>query len=152
VEITETSLHNNLGVVRSLMTSLRNQGVQVSLDDFGIGYSSLSQLRTLPFDRIKIDRSFVSTLCSNPDSAMIIGAITSIGDGMSLPMTAEGIESPEIVAALRAFGTFKGQGYLYGRPADATTVLHWLEEDRAAQAGPAALPAPGQVPSKRAAG
>lgn len=130
VEITETSLHNNVGVVRALMTSLRNQGVQVSLDDFGIGYSSLSQLRTLPFDRIKIDKSFVSSLISNPDSAMIIGAITSIGDGMGLPMTAEGIESHEVVAELRKYGAFKGQGYLYGRPADAATVLHWLHENR----------------------
>ena len=156
VEITETSLHNNLGVVRSLMTSLRNQGVQVSLDDFGIGYSSLSQLRTLPFDRIKIDRSFVSSLCTNPDSAMIINAITSIGDGMGLPITAEGIESPEVVDALKKYGAFKGQGYLYGRPADAATVLTWLEEDRGPQAGPAAGPAvptlPAHATGKRAIG
>ena len=152
VEITETSLHHNLGVVRSLMTSLRNQGVQVSLDDFGIGYSSLSQLRTLPFDRIKIDRSFVSTLCSNPDSAMIIGAITSIGDGMGLPITAEGIESHEIVTALRQYGAFKGQGYLYGRPADAATVLCWLEENRAPLAEPVAPALPARAPIKQANG
>lgn len=152
VEITETSLHHNLGIVRSLMTSLRNQGVQVSLDDFGIGYSSLSQLRTLPFDRIKIDRSFVSTLCSNPDSAMIIGAITSIGDGMGLPITAEGIESHEIVTALRQYGAFKGQGYLYGRPADAATVLCWLEENRAPLAEPVAPALPARAPIKQANG
>ena len=152
VEITETSLHNNLGVVRSLMTSLRNQGVQVSLDDFGIGYSSLSQLRTLPFDRIKIDRSFVASLISNPDSALIIGAITSISDGMGLPMTAEGIESPEVVAELRKYGAFKGQGYLYGRPADAATVRHWLEESRPAQAAPVDLALPAKVMIKRANG
>ena len=155
VEITETSLHNNLGVVRSLMTSLRNQGVQVSLDDFGIGYSSLSQLRTLPFDRIKIDKSFVSSLCSNPDSAMIINAITSIGDGMGLPITAEGIESPEVVEALKKYGEFKGQGYLYGRPADAATVRQWLEEDRGALVEPAVDVAPAllaPVTVKRAKG
>ena len=152
VEITETSLHHNLGIVRSLMTSLRNQGVQVSLDDFGIGYSSLSQLRTLPFDRIKIDRSFVSTLCSNPDSAMIIGAITSIGDGMGLPITAEGIESHEIVTALRQYGAFKGQGYLYGRPADAATVLCWLEENRAPLAEPVAPALPARATIKQANG
>ena len=153
VEITETSLHNNLGIVRSLMTSLRNQGVQVSLDDFGIGYSSLSQLRTLPFDRIKIDKSFVSSLCTNSDSAMIISAITSIGDGMGLPITAEGIESPEVVEALRKYGAFKGQGYLYGRPADAAAVVGWLEEDRAEPDAPA-LPTPASalVAIKRANG
>ncbi|MEO0031756.1 MAG: hypothetical protein RIS94_1514 [Pseudomonadota bacterium] len=122
IEITETCLHENIGVVRSLITSLRNQGIRISLDDFGTGYSSLAQLRTLPFDRIKIDRSFVSTLGQNKDSATIIEAISSLGRGMDLPITAEGIESNEVVEALRKYGAFKGQGYLYGQPADAGSV------------------------------
>jgi diguanylate cyclase (GGDEF)-like protein len=147
IEITETSLHENIGVVRALMTSLRNQGVQISLDDFGTGYSSLSQLRSLPFDRIKIDRSFVATLEDNADSATIIGAITSLGEGMGLPITAEGIESTEVVAALRQYGAFKGQGYLYGRPADADTVRLWLAEDVIA---PARKPAPAPAGGGRA--
>lgn len=122
VEITETCLHENIGVVRSLITSLKNQGIRVSLDDFGTGYSGLAQLRTLPFDRIKIDRSFISTLGSSADSASIVEAISSLGRGMALPITAEGIESPEVLDALRKFGTFKGQGYLYGKPASAGAV------------------------------
>ena len=122
IEITETCLHENIAVVRSLITSLKNQGIRISLDDFGTGYSSLAQLRTLPFDRIKIDRSFVSSLARSADSASIVEAISSLGRGMALPITAEGIESAEVLSALRRFGQFKGQGYLYGQPASAEDV------------------------------
>lgn len=129
IEITETCLHENIGVVRSLITSLKNQGIRISLDDFGTGYSSLAQLRTLPFDRIKIDRSFVSSIGTNADSASIVEAISSLGRGMALPITAEGIESSDVLEALRRYGQFKGQGYLYGRPASADDV----KRDLAAQ-------------------
>ena len=122
IEITETCLHENIAVVRSLITSLKNQGIRISLDDFGTGYSSLAQLRSLPFDRIKIDRSFVSNLAQSADSASIVEAISSLGRGMALPITAEGIESAEVLSALRRFGQFKGQGYLYGQPASAEDV------------------------------
>lgn len=128
IEITETSLHENIGVVRSLITSLKNQGIGISLDDFGTGYSSLAQLRSLPFDRIKIDRSFISTLGSNKESATIVRAITAIGSGMNLPITAEGIENAEVLDELRQFGQFKGQGFLYGQPADAGAVREMLAE------------------------
>ncbi|MGL1386150.1 EAL domain-containing protein, partial [Vibrio parahaemolyticus] len=77
--ITESCLHENIGVVRTLITSLRNQGVKVSLDDFGTGYSSIAQLRSLPFDRIKIDRSFVTSMDRNRDSDTIVSAIASLG-------------------------------------------------------------------------
>ncbi len=122
IEVTESCLHENLGLVRSLIASLKNQGVQISLDDFGTGYSSLSQLRTLPFDRIKIDRSFVMSLVDNKESATIIQSIVALGEGLGLPITAEGIESEEVLAELRRFGNFKGQGYLYGRPATAAAT------------------------------
>ncbi|MDT0507595.1 EAL domain-containing protein [Novosphingobium sp. MMS21-SN21R] len=128
IEITETCLHENLGVVRTLITSLKNQGIRISLDDFGTGYSSLAQLRTLPFDRIKIDRFFVSNLGQSKDSAMIIEAISSLGKGMELPITAEGIESAEVLAELRKFGSFKGQGFLYGQPSDASSVRTMLAD------------------------
>lgn len=125
IEITETCLHENLGLVRSMIASLRNQGVQVSLDDFGTGYASLSQLRTLPFDRIKIDRSFVREL-QNKDSSKIVDAIVSLGHGLDMPITAEGIESQAILDNLRDMGQLKGQGYLYGRPEPADRVLERL--------------------------
>ena len=128
IEITESCLHENIGVVRSLIISLKNQGVAISLDDFGTGYSSLAQLSSLPFDRIKIDRSFVSSINASKDSSTIIKSITALGEGMNLPITAEGIESREVLDQLRTMGKFKGQGYLYGRPVDAKTVLIMLTE------------------------
>ena len=128
IEITESCLHENIGVVRSLITSLKNQGVAISLDDFGTGYSSLAQLRSLPFDRIKIDRSFVSSINASKDASTIVKSITSLGEGMNLPITAEGIESREVLDQLRTMGKFKGQGYLYGRPVDAATVAVMLAE------------------------
>ncbi len=129
IEITETCLHENIGVVRTLITSLKNQGIRISLDDFGTGYSSLAQLRTLPFDQIKIDRFFVSSLGTSSDSATIIEAISSLGKGMNLPITAEGIESPEVLEAIRKFGSFKGQGFLYGQPSDSEGVRSLLAEN-----------------------
>ncbi len=122
IEVTESCLHENVGLVRSLISSLKNQDITVSLDDFGTGYSSLSQLRSLPFDRIKIDRSFVMSLLEDKDSATIIQSIIQLGEGLGLPITAEGIESEAVLAELKRYGKFKGQGYLYGypEPADRT--------------------------------
>lgn len=124
IEITETCLHENLGLVRSMITSLRNQGVSISLDDFGTGYSSLSQLQSLPFDRLKIDRSFVGDMARGKgDSGMkIINAIISLGDGLSIPITAEGIEDVETLERLKLMGPLKGQGYHYGVPETAAGV------------------------------
>lgn len=130
IEITEISLRENLAMVRSLVTSLRNQGVRISLDDFGHGASSLAHLRTLPFDRIKIDRNFIAGLGQSRDCAAVVEAIAQIGKGMDLPITAEGIETPEILAELRRIGALQGQGYLYGRPMSAEVLLAELAERR----------------------
>jgi EAL domain-containing protein (putative c-di-GMP-specific phosphodiesterase class I) len=105
-----------------MITSLRNQGVQISLDDFGTGYSSLEQLRNLPFDRIKIDRSFVSELREPGSKSSIVEAIVALGRGLDLPLTAEGVEDEEILKALKTMGRLKAQGYLYGQPEDANAV------------------------------
>ena len=122
IEITESCLHENIGVVRALLASLKNQGIRVSLDDFGTGYSSLAQLRSLPFDRIKIDRSFVTTIPDSPDSAAIVHAIALLGKGLGLPITIEGIENEEVLAMVRQYGNVTGQGYLYGRPQPASAT------------------------------
>lgn len=122
IEITESCLHENIEMVRSMISSLRNQGVRIGLDDFGTGYSSLEQLRNLPFDRLKIDRSFVSELRHADASSKIVDAIISLGNGLKLPITAEGIEDEKILEALKAMGQLKGQGYLYGQPEDAEQV------------------------------
>ena len=116
VEITETSLFENLALAQSIVGSLKNQGIRIALDDFGTGYSSLAHLRALPFDRIKIDKSFVTTICENAESAAIVAAITRLGESLGLPVTAEGIEDVQIEERLRQLGCGKGQGWLYGRP------------------------------------
>ena len=91
-------------------------GVCLIVDDFGVGYSSFALLQETIFKGLKIDRSFVSSLSEGNDSTTIIQAITSLGEGLGLPITAEGIESQAVLDILQKLGTFKGQGYLYGRP------------------------------------
>lgn len=142
IEITESCLVENIAMVRSIITSLRNQGIRVSLDDFGTGYSSLEQLRTLPFDRLKIDRSFVAELGSPSADSRIVDAIISLGRGLNLPMTAEGIEDEAILGVLRKMGKLKGQGYFYGKPETAQQVRERLtREGKLLQA--ASPPSPG---------
>jgi diguanylate cyclase (GGDEF)-like protein len=128
IEITESALHDNVGLVRSMITSLRNQGVRVSLDDFGTGYASLSQLRSLPFDRLKIDRSFISELNTGEPGSRLVDAIISMGHGLKMPITAEGIENEVVLGMLRKMGGLKGQGYHYGRPEPADQVLTRLQD------------------------
>jgi diguanylate cyclase (GGDEF)-like protein len=122
IEITEASLFENLATAQSIAQSLKNQGIRLALDDFGTGYSSLAHLRALPFDRIKIDKSFVGSIRENAESRAIVSAITRLGDSLGLPVTAEGIESREIESALAELGCHRGQGYFYGRPLPADAV------------------------------
>jgi diguanylate cyclase (GGDEF)-like protein len=126
VEITESSLFENLGLAQSIVGSLKNQGIRIALDDFGTGYSSLAHLRALPFDRIKIDRSFVASLNENSESAAIVNAITKLADSLNLAVTAEGIEDRLIEARLRQIGSYKGQGYFYGKPLPVAEVRKML--------------------------
>ena len=151
VEITESCLHENIGAVRTIITSLKNQGIRISLDDFGTGYSSLSQLRSLPFDRLKIDRSFVNELSGEAMGSDLVEAIVSLGRGLSMPVTAEGVESASILAALRQMGQLKGQGYLYGKPEDADTTRKRLSELKLL-VKPEPVASPDQQPAQLKAG
>lgn len=128
VEITESSLFENLPLVRSIVTSLKNQGVSLSLDDFGTGYSSLSHLRALPFDRIKIDRSFVAAMRGSPDAQAIVVAIVRLGESLGMPITAEGVEDEATAIELTRLGCAKGQGWYYGRAASAADTAILLAE------------------------
>ncbi|WP_188445535.1 putative bifunctional diguanylate cyclase/phosphodiesterase [Sphingomonas psychrolutea] len=130
IEITETALFDNLALAQSTVGSLKNQGIRLALDDFGTGYSSLAHLRALPFDQIKIDKSFIMSMGENSESAAIVTAITRLGDSLSLPITAEGIENASIEERLRALGCAKGQGYLYGRPTSIMNTRRLLAERR----------------------
>src|SRR3546814_16778541 len=93
VEITESSLFENLPLVRSIVTSLKNQGVSLSLADFGTGYSSLSHLRALPFDRIKIDRSFLAAIRGSADARATVVAPVRLSASLAMPITAVGAEA-----------------------------------------------------------
>ncbi|TPG43702.1 EAL domain-containing protein [Sphingomonas koreensis] len=152
IEITESALFDNLALAQSIVGSLKNQGVRLALDDFGTGYSSLAHLRALPFDRIKIDRSFVTSINENAESAAIVNAITRLGDSLNLPITAEGIEDAAIEERLRALGCSKGQGWLYGRPLSAANARRHLAERRLLHAEPAPAASSDTVTNQRLAG
>jgi EAL domain-containing protein (putative c-di-GMP-specific phosphodiesterase class I) len=106
--------------------ALRALGVRISMDDFGTGYSSLSYLRKFPFDKIKIDRSFVHGLGTNADSQAIVRAILSLGASLGITITAEGVETPEELACLKAEGCNEGQGFLFSKARPQTEVLELL--------------------------
>lgn len=116
IEITESCLFENINLAQSIIGSLKNQGVRIALDDFGTGYSSLAHLRALPFDRIKIDRSFITSMAQSNESQAIVKTIASLGESMGLPITAEGIETAASYDTLVALGCNKGQGYHFGQP------------------------------------
>ncbi|MEJ6594689.1 EAL domain-containing protein [Parasphingorhabdus sp.] len=128
IEITESALFENLSLAQSIVGSLKNQGIKIALDDFGTGYSSLAHLRALPFDRIKIDRSFVSSILRNPESKAIVKAINGLGKRLGMPITAEGIEDKETESELRQIGCAVGQGWHYGRPLTAADTQKILAE------------------------
>jgi diguanylate cyclase (GGDEF)-like protein len=151
VEITESALFENMALAQSIIGSLKNQGIKLALDDFGTGYSSLAHLRALPFDRIKIDKSFVMSINQNPESAAIVNAITRLGESLNLSITAEGIEDKATEERLRALGCARGQGYCFGRPLSAANARRLLAERRLLVAAPAE-PVEERATSQRRAG
>jgi len=115
VEITENSLLEDRAQALTILQSLRNHGIAIALDDFGTGYASLSQLHSLPFDRIKIDRSFINSLAENEQAAAIVQTIAALGKTLGVPITAEGIESEDIRQQMAALGCTDAQGWHFGR-------------------------------------
>lgn len=117
VEITETAMIADPARTDHVLRQLKAQGVSVAMDDFGTGYSSLSALRSFRFDKIKLDKSFMKDLSSDPQSAAIIRAVLALGRGLSIPVLAEGVETSSQLDFLREEGCDEAQGYLLGRPA-----------------------------------
>jgi diguanylate cyclase (GGDEF)-like protein len=126
LEITETLLLREAEGNLSILHDLRRLGARIALDDFGTGYSSLSYLRAFPFDKIKIDRSFVTELSSRPDCAAIVNAIASLGRTLGVATTAEGVETREQLELLRAAGCTEAQGYLFKRALPAAELAELL--------------------------
>jgi predicted signal transduction protein with EAL and GGDEF domain len=114
IEVTESAMIGDIQRAKTSLMSLKNQGVKIALDDFGTGYSSLFLLRALPIDKLKIDRSFVSTLTADRENATIVGALVGLGKALDLQVTAEGVEDEATAEALRAMGCEFAQGYLFG--------------------------------------
>ncbi|WLA62767.1 bifunctional diguanylate cyclase/phosphodiesterase [Bradyrhizobium diazoefficiens] len=130
LEITESVLLQNSEATLTTLHELRAMGVRISLDDFGTGYSSLSYLRSFPFDKIKIDRSFVSELATREDSMAIIRAVTGLGRSLGIVTTAEGVENDAQLELLRREGCTQAQGYLFSKPRPASDVALMLERPR----------------------
>jgi diguanylate cyclase (GGDEF)-like protein len=128
VEITESAFIRDMASASRLIHAFKAHGVSVALDDFGTGYSSLSHLSELPFDKIKIDRSFVQTMRERPQSATIVNAIIGLGHSMHLRTTAEGIEDPDDETMLRDLGCISGQGFLYSKPVPAEDVAAFVAQ------------------------
>jgi diguanylate cyclase (GGDEF)-like protein len=130
LEITESVLLQNSEATLAVLHELRGFGVKISLDDFGTGYSSLSYLRSFPFDKIKIDRSFVSELATRDDSMAIVRAVTGLGKSLGIVTTAEGVETDAQFDLLRQEGCTQAQGYLFSRPRPAAEVENMLIQPR----------------------
>jgi diguanylate cyclase (GGDEF)-like protein len=130
LEITETVLMHNNDSTMATLHQLQGLGVRISMDDFGTGYSSLSYLRSFPFDRIKIDQTFVRDLTERPDSIAIIRAVVALGNSFGMTTTAEGVETQEQLDQMRAEGCTDVQGYFYSRPVPASAIAQLLAEFR----------------------
>jgi EAL domain-containing protein (putative c-di-GMP-specific phosphodiesterase class I) len=131
VEITETLFLEKSDHVLSTLHALRAQGVRIAMDDFGTGYSSLSYLRSFPFDKIKIDRSFVREIYANVEQQAIVRAIMSLGASLGMTITAEGIESEAELAFMKAVGCNQGQGYLFSRSVPQAGLLVLVAAEKA---------------------
>jgi diguanylate cyclase (GGDEF)-like protein len=116
LEVTEDAIEHNPELAARTLTALRAIGVKLALDDFGTGHSSIAGLRHLPLDSVNIDRSFVSTLGSDPDSPAVVGALVELGHALGLSVVAEGVETDEQLARVRDLGCDGAQGYLFSRP------------------------------------
>ena len=139
LEVTESMLIGNPDTVLRTMKALQAHGVRFALDDFGTGYSSLAYLRRFPFDRIKIDRGFVSSIDDTVEVATIVHAIVGMGRGLGMKVTAEGVETVEQQIFLRAAGVHAMQGYRFGAPVAAAVIATRLGLGAAPAARPAAL-------------
>lgn len=126
LEITETALLTDSEATIGILRELRAIGVRIAMDDFGTGYSSLGYLRSFPFDKIKIDRSFVADIESNADCKAIIRAVTGLGTSLGICTTAEGVETSGQLAQLRLEGCDQVQGYLFSRPVPAQDIAALL--------------------------
>ena len=130
LEVTETGLMEDINTAAQHLLSLRRSGALIAIDDFGTGYSSLSYLKSLPLDKIKIDKSFVQDLLEDEDDATIVRVIIQLGKSLGMQVIAEGVETVEQEAYIIAQGCNEGQGYLYSKPLPARELTTYLKQAR----------------------
>ena len=135
LEITETALVRDLNRALTTLRRIKALGVHIAMDDFGTGYSSLSNLRAFPFDKIKIDGSFIKSVNTNAQAATIVRAVLGLGRGLGLPVLAEGVETPAELAFLQSELCTEVQGYLVGRPAPIASFAMLTHADGAVATG-----------------
>jgi EAL domain-containing protein (putative c-di-GMP-specific phosphodiesterase class I) len=145
LELTESAIiHDKVRTLIQLQ-QIRKLGVTIALDDFGTGYSSLDTLRAFPFDKIKLDRSFMQEIETSKQARAIIRAVLALGRGLEIPILAEGIETGDQLAILHAEGCDSAQGYFLGRPAPLANILSNLEDDAQADDGAVRTRGTGQL-------
>jgi len=128
LEVTETGLMEDISTAAQHLLSLRRSGALIAIDDFGTGYSSLSYLKSLPLDKIKIDKSFVQDLLDDDDDATIVRAIIQLGKSLGMQVIAEGVETAEQEAYIISEGCHEGQGYYYSKPLPARELGAYLKQ------------------------
>mgnify|MGYP002041390365 FL=1 len=128
LEVTETGLMEDISTAAQHLLSLRRSGALIAIDDFGTGYSSLSYLKSLPLDKIKIDKSFVQDLLDDDDDATIVRAIIQLGKSLGMQVIAEGVETAEQEAYIISEGCHEGQGYHYSKPLPARELGAYLKQ------------------------
>jgi EAL domain-containing protein (putative c-di-GMP-specific phosphodiesterase class I) len=126
IEITESVLIRDSDSALALLHQIKDLGVSIAMDDFGTGYSSLGYLRSFPFDRIKIDQSFIRELSTDKDSLAILRAVVGLGRSLGIVTTAEGVETRDQLEVLRTEGCTDAQGYLFSQPQSAADVRDLL--------------------------
>jgi len=137
LEITETVLLQNTFATLATLHELRKLGVQIALDDFGTGYSSLSYLRSFPFDKIKIDRSFIQDLSNGAEPVAIVQAVANLAKCLNMTSTAEGVETQQQMDLLQSMGCTEMQGYLFSRARPASEIRQFFEQKPESAAGAA---------------
>ncbi|WP_404821399.1 putative bifunctional diguanylate cyclase/phosphodiesterase [Pseudomonas huaxiensis] len=130
LEVTETGLMEDISTAAQQLLSLRRSGALIAIDDFGTGYSSLSYLKSLPLDKIKIDKSFVQDLLEDDDDATIVRAIIQLGKSLGMQVIAEGVETAEQESYIVAQGCHEGQGYHYSKPLPARELVAFLKQSQ----------------------
>jgi EAL domain-containing protein (putative c-di-GMP-specific phosphodiesterase class I) len=127
LEITESATADDPETAIAQLHRLRSLGAELSIDDFGTGYSSLSYLRRYPVQHLKVDRSFIAELVTNPEDLAIVSSVINLAHSLGLHVIAEGVETPEQLEKLRAMGCDGAQGFLWGMPDGEETISAWMQ-------------------------